>query len=122
MSDIPTPSPTDRGNAILATPIADLPERGPVEVDNVTTPHPLASADPNSVTLLFDADPSVLDNSSLDRLIAELRARAVTNAAAEAAAAAKPKKTVVKATPNSSPALQALREKGNDLDLGDLLS
>jgi hypothetical protein len=119
VSDTPGPSPTQRGRDILATPIVDLPLAGPVEPGSDA--HPLAAADPNSITLLFDADPSLLPNGSLDRLIAELRARAESNAASEAAAAAKPKKPTVRATPSSSPALQALRDKGNDLSLDDLL-
>lgn len=98
MSDTPGPSPS--ASDILATPMSEL-----------AAPHPLADADPNSVTLLFLADPSVLPVDNLDRLIAELRARADIHVAEEAAKAAKPKATRTKPTAPKSIIDAALRDK-----------
>lgn len=67
------------------------------------TDSPLEEADPNSVTALFDRDPSVLPNAPLDQIIAELRRRADVEAARIAAEAAAPK------TPKGR------KKKGDDL-------
>lgn len=53
--------------------------------------HPLAEADADSLTALFDADPMQLDDASFDRLVAEFRRRADVHAAEEAKSKAAPK-------------------------------
>lgn len=54
---------------------------------------PLAEANPDSLTLLFEADPLVLSDAEVLRAILELRRRRSEFASAEAAKSLAPKRT-----------------------------
>lgn len=104
---------------------SDLPpdQPQPATIDALAPPaHPLADADPNSITLLFDADPDTLSDHDFDRLVAEFRTRADRFAAEEVAKAAKPKATKTKVKADADPKTQALRDTPPDqLNLDQLL-
>lgn len=85
------------------------------------TSSPLNEASPDSVTLLFEADPLTLDDASVLRAIHELRRRRSEFASAEAAKSLAPKKPRAKA-----PTLDAVNAAGADVptaevNLDDLL-
>lgn len=93
-----------------------------VPVADTTPGHPLADANPDALTALFDANPMDLDDASFDHLIAEMRRRADIHASEEAKKAAAPKKPAPKTKPSTGTKAASMLDKPvGELSLGDLL-
>jgi len=85
---------------------------------------PLADTDPDSITALFDRDPTLLEKVDLDRLISEMRRRADRYKAEAAADAAKPKQAKSRGSRGQlvDAAMAAVADKPiEELSLDDLL-
>ncbi len=85
------------------------------------TDSPLHEASPDSVTLLFEADPLDLTDSQVLKAIHELRRRRSEYASAEAAKSLAPKKTRAKATVLDASAAASSDIPTAEVNLDDLL-
>lgn len=91
-------------------------------VSNVEALSPLDLVNPDSITALFDKDPTEVSEAQLTQLIVELRRRADVNAATAAAKEAAPKTKAPRVKAPNTPALQALADKPiEEVTVDDLL-
>lgn len=81
---------------------------------------PLTSASPDSLSVLFESDPTTLTDDQLMSLINELRRRRNVFTAEEAAKATAPKSKRTKAEPSTPSTAAELDKPTSELSLDDL--
>ncbi len=84
------------------------------------TDTPLASASPDSLTILFEADPLTLSDAQILAAVVELRRRRNVFTAEEAAKSLKPRAKRTVAEAQSPEAAAALNKPAGELSLDDL--